>query len=58
MNGIVKDREELKLFAPLGCGFQTGAATVSILAQAKPSDSVAIIGLGGVGLAGIMVSRA
>ncbi|WKT50536.1 Polyketide synthase, enoylreductase domain [Fusarium oxysporum f. sp. vasinfectum] len=57
MSGVVKDREELKLFAPLGCGFQTGAATVSILAQAKPSDSVAIIGLGGVGLAGIMVAK-
>ncbi|KAJ4029623.1 hypothetical protein NW761_013772 [Fusarium oxysporum] len=57
MSGVVKDREELKLFAPLGCGFQTGAATVSILAQAKPSDSVAIIGLGGVGLTGIMVAK-
>ncbi|KAJ4253836.1 hypothetical protein NW762_010231 [Fusarium torreyae] len=57
MNGIVKDREELKLFSPLGCGFQTGAATVSILAQAKPSDSVAIIGLGGVGLAAIMAAK-
>ncbi|KAH6972075.1 hypothetical protein BKA56DRAFT_646192 [Ilyonectria sp. MPI-CAGE-AT-0026] len=55
--GIVKDKEELKLFAPLGCGFQTGAATVSILAGAQPSDSVAIIGLGGVGLAGIMAAN-
>lgn len=54
--GIVKDKEELKLFAPLGCGFQTGAATVSVLAGAQPSDSVAIVGLGGVGLAGIMAS--
>ncbi|RMJ04700.1 hypothetical protein CDV36_014630 [Fusarium kuroshium] len=57
VNGIVKDREELKLFAPLGCGFQTGAATVSILANAQPSDSVAIIGLGGVGLAGVMAAK-
>ncbi|KAK7223391.1 hypothetical protein V2G26_011394 [Clonostachys chloroleuca] len=57
MSGVVKDREELKLFAPLGCGFQTGAATISILTQAKPSDSVAIIGLGGVGLASIMAAK-
>ncbi|KAM5354700.1 hypothetical protein ACJ41O_001347 [Fusarium nematophilum] len=55
--GIVKDKEELRLFAPLGCGFQTGAATVSILAGAQPSDSVAIIGLGGVGLAGVMAAK-
>ncbi|RSL40495.1 hypothetical protein CEP54_016104 [Fusarium duplospermum] len=57
VSGIVKDREELKLFAPLGCGFQTGAATVSILSNAQPSDSVAIIGLGGVGLAGVMAAK-
>ncbi|KAM0428126.1 hypothetical protein ACHAPT_007026 [Fusarium lateritium] len=57
VNGIVKDREELKLFAPLGCGFQAGAATVSILAKAQPTDSVAIIGLGGVGLAGVMAAK-
>lgn len=57
MSGIVKDSEELKLFAALGCGFQTGAATVSILARALPSDSVAIIGLGTVGLAGVMVGH-
>lgn len=55
--GIIQSQEELKLFAPLGCAFQTGAATVSILGGALPSDSVAIIGLGGVGLAGIMVSH-
>jgi Zn-dependent alcohol dehydrogenase len=28
-------KEELKLFAPMGCGFQTGAGTVSELAKAR-----------------------
>jgi len=56
LSGIVQSREELQLFAPLGCGFQTGAGTVSKLGKAQPEDDVAIIGLGGVGLAGVMVS--
>ena len=34
---------------------QTGAGTVTELGAAGPADKVAIIGLGGVGLAGIMV---
>lgn len=54
--GTVKSRDELKMFAPLGCGFQTGAGTVMNLGKACPSDSVTIIGIGGVGLAGVMVS--
>jgi hypothetical protein len=48
VEGLVKGREELKLFAPLGCGLQTGAASVLNRAQAKKGDSVAVIGLGGV----------
>jgi Zn-dependent alcohol dehydrogenase len=55
LSGLVKDKEELKLFAPLGCGLQTGSGTVANLAGAGPSDSVAILGLGGVGLSAIMV---
>ncbi|KAJ5419002.1 uncharacterized protein N7487_002552 [Penicillium crustosum] len=55
--GIVKSREELQLFAPLGCGFQTGAGTVSNLGKAQPNDSVAIIGLGGVGLSAVMAAK-
>jgi Zn-dependent alcohol dehydrogenase len=52
----VEGKEELKLFAPLGCGLQTGAASVLNRAQAKKGDSVAVIGLGGVGMAAIMVT--
>ncbi|KAM5341495.1 hypothetical protein ACJ41O_014526 [Fusarium nematophilum] len=54
---LVKSDEDLKLLAPLGCGIQTGAGTVTELASAKPDDKVAIIGLGGVGLAAIMAAK-
>lgn len=53
---LVKDEEELKLFAPLGCGVQTGMGTVDVLAGASEKDSVVIMGIGGVGLAAIMVT--
>lgn len=52
---IVKDEEELKLFAPLGCGYQTGAGAVAELAKIDERDSIAVFGLGGVGMAAIMV---
>ena len=54
--GVVTSPDELKMFAPLGCGLQTGAGTVLNLGKAVPSDSVVIIGIGGVGLAAVMVS--
>jgi Zn-dependent alcohol dehydrogenase len=53
---IVKDRDELCLFAPLGCAILSGAGTVTKLAGATEKDSIAIFGMGGVGLAAIMVS--
>lgn len=34
VSDLVKDEEELKLFAPLGCGMQTGAGAVTELADA------------------------
>ena len=52
----VKSREELQLFAPLGCGFQTGAGTVTELARASELDTVVVLGLGGVGQTALMVS--
>jgi Zn-dependent alcohol dehydrogenase len=55
VEGLVRGKEELKVFAPLGCGLQTGAASVMNRALAKKGDSVAVIGLGGVGMAAIMV---
>jgi len=57
VKGLIKGEDELKLFAPMGCGFQTGAGTVVNLAKATSEDSVVVMGLGGVGLAAVMVSQ-
>jgi Zn-dependent alcohol dehydrogenase len=57
VKGLIRNEEELKLFAPMGCAFQTGAGTVINLAKATSEDSVVVMGLGGVGLAAIMVSH-
>ncbi|CAM1509746.1 Fc.00g000810.m01.CDS01 [Cosmosporella sp. VM-42] len=53
---LIRHKDDLKLLALLGCGFQTGAGTVTELASTKPDDKVAITGLGGVGLAAIMTT--
>jgi Zn-dependent alcohol dehydrogenase len=42
VEGLVKDEEELKLFAPMGCGYQTGAAAVSELANVGSKDAVVV----------------
>ena len=52
-----KDDEDLKLFAPLGCGIQTGSGTVVNAAKAGPNDVVVVMGLGGVGLSAIMGAK-
>lgn len=39
---LVKDEEELKLFAPMGCGYQTGAAAVTELVDAGKKDTVVV----------------
>ncbi|KAF1847645.1 NAD(P)-binding protein [Cucurbitaria berberidis CBS 394.84] len=54
---LVKNEEELRLFAPMGCGYQTGAAAVTELADVTEHDTVAIFGLGGVGMAAIMAAK-
>ena len=55
ISGLVKDKTELALFAPMACGIQTGSGTVTRLADAGETDYVCVMGLGGVGLAAIMV---
>jgi Zn-dependent alcohol dehydrogenase len=47
----------MRLFAPMGCGLQTGAATVSKLAKVGKDDTVVVMGLGGVGLSVIMAAK-
>ncbi|KAK5119074.1 hypothetical protein LTR62_000285 [Meristemomyces frigidus] len=54
---LVKNKHELELFAPLGCGIQTGSGTVINAAKAGPSDILLILGLGGVGLSAIMGAK-
>jgi Zn-dependent alcohol dehydrogenase len=51
---LVQDKKELQLFAPLGCGIQTGSGTVVNAARASEKDVLLVTGLGGVGLSAIM----
>ncbi|PWY75757.1 alcohol dehydrogenase [Aspergillus eucalypticola CBS 122712] len=57
VSGLVEGREGLQLLAPLGCGVQTGAGAVINAASAQPGDTVAVLGLGGVGLSAVMGAR-
>jgi Zn-dependent alcohol dehydrogenase len=54
---LIKSEEELKLFAPLGCGIQTGVGAFLNLVKPGPEDRVMVCGLGGVGLSAVMASR-
>lgn len=47
----------LKLLGPLGCGIQTGAGTVMNGIRPKAGSSIAVLGMGPVGLAAIMAAR-
>jgi Zn-dependent alcohol dehydrogenase len=53
----IRDAQELKLYAPLGCGIMTGAGTITHVGKCGPDDVVAVIGLGGVGLAGLAAAK-
>ena len=54
---LVRSEDELRLFAPLGCGIQTGTGTVINVLQAGPENTRAVVGLGGVGLAAVMAAK-
>jgi Zn-dependent alcohol dehydrogenase len=51
---LVRDKKELQLFAPLGCGIQTGSGTVINAAKATQQDVLLVLGLGGVGLSAVL----
>jgi Zn-dependent alcohol dehydrogenase len=57
---LVKVPQEtpLELFAPLGCGIQTGVGAVFNTLNVKPGSSVAVFGVGSVGLAAVMGAKA
>lgn len=52
---LVRNEEEMKLFAPLGCGFQTGMGAIDNTAQVGENSMLVVSGLGSVGLAALMV---
>ncbi|KAF5239229.1 hypothetical protein FANTH_10031 [Fusarium anthophilum] len=49
--------EDMHLYAPLGCGLQTGAGTIMNVLRPTPKDSLVVFGLGSVGLAALMAAR-
>ena len=53
----VSRRLPLKVFAPLGCGIQTGAGTVMNLLHVDKGEGVVVFGTGAVGLSAIMAAR-
>ena len=55
---VVPPDLDLTTIAPLGCGIQTGAGSVLNLLRPPPGSSVMIVGLGGVGMAGLMAAVA
>jgi aryl-alcohol dehydrogenase len=46
----------LEVLAPLGCGIQTGAGAVMNCLRPKPGSSIAIFGMGAVGLSALMAA--
>lgn len=56
---VVRIRRDapVELLGPLGCGLQTGAGAVLNVMQPQAGTSIAIYGVGGVGLAGLMAAR-
>ena len=54
----VGDDEQLTLAAPMGCGFQTGAGAVVNVLRPQHGSRVAVLGVGGVGMAAVMAARA
>ncbi|MFF4185424.1 NAD(P)-dependent alcohol dehydrogenase [Streptomyces sp. NPDC001691] len=48
----------LELLGPLGCGLQTGAGTVFNVLRPQPGQSIAVFGLGPVGLSAVLAAAA
>lgn len=57
-SAVVVDRDlPLDVLAPLGCGIITGAGTVLNVLAVQPGTSVAIFGVGSVGLAALLAAK-
>ncbi|KAK3306174.1 chaperonin 10-like protein [Chaetomium strumarium] len=48
--------DDMALYAPMGCGYQTGAGTILNVLKPKPDQTVAVFGAGSVGFAAIMAA--
>lgn len=48
----------LHMLGPLGCGLQTGAGSVMNVLRPAPGESLAVFGMGAVGLAAVMAGHA
>jgi aryl-alcohol dehydrogenase len=58
-NAVVVPKDlPLEILGPLGCGLQTGAGSVINVLRPNKDDSIAIFGLGGVGLGALMAAKA
>lgn len=53
----VESSLDLRILGPLGCGVQTGAGTVLNFLKAKKGQSIAIFGVGSVGLSAVMAAN-
>lgn len=54
---LIKDNDELKLLAPLGCGLMTGSGAVINNAKVSEADIIVVTGIGAVGLGAIMAAK-
>jgi aryl-alcohol dehydrogenase len=54
----VPDDLPVHLLGPLGCGLQTGAGSVMNVLNAKAGESLAVFGMGAVGLSAVMAGKA
>jgi aryl-alcohol dehydrogenase len=53
---VVPKDAPLELLGPLGCSFLTGAASVANVLGLRPGDSLAVLGVGGVGMAAVLAA--
>ena len=57
-NVVVVDKDaNLKILAPLGCGFQTGAGAILNTLRPEIGSSLVVTGAGNVGLAAVMAAK-
>lgn len=49
--------DQMAIYAPIGCGFQTGAGTVLNVLKPGREDSLIVFGLGSVGLTALMAAK-